>query len=276
VSSAYQIEAIDLSAPRDRTPIIATLASPVEAVHVIFAPGPASLHFGQGGQPWPIVQGKSYEPCPPETDGIFVSNIAAAGFLLLAISFASGPVKVRGQSETARGAAIAIYSRVQQGGSVNSGPAIQLWNEEPIAGRNLIVSRVKVANAGTAGAILMLLQRQRLGNAGGGVLTPGAARFLDRRLAPANPIAATRDAGILGTIAGSTFDNQLYNPEFGVATGTMPLVEALWSARFAAQQNDEMLKDNVVTLAPGWGLTVQHSVNGVGVQIDVAYEASPG
>src|SRR5207245_11705447 len=105
--------------------------------------------------------------------------------------------------------------------------------------------------------------------------TSGAARFLDRRLAPANPIASLRDAGIFGVIAGTTFDNLLFASEF--ASGAqMPLTEALWSARFAAQATDELLRSAVVTLAPGWGLTVQHSATGAGNQIDVAFEATPG
>src|SRR5712691_532610 len=94
------MEEIDLSAARDRTPITSTLANKVATIHAIAVPGQASLHHAPGGQPWPIVQGKEYEPCPPEADGIFVTNTAASGFMLLGISFEVGAVIVRGGDES--------------------------------------------------------------------------------------------------------------------------------------------------------------------------------
>lgn len=84
--SAYTLPPIDLSQPRDRTVIDGTQAAPVDAVYVAALPAPVSLHFG-GGQPIPLEQGKSYEPCPSERNGVFLTNIAAGGLLVLIVSF---------------------------------------------------------------------------------------------------------------------------------------------------------------------------------------------
>ena len=90
--SAYTVEQLDLSVPRAAKAIDSTLANPVGAVYVISLDAAAQIHFGQGGQPWDLEQGKSYEPCPAEMNGIFVTNAAAGGFAKLAISFETGQV----------------------------------------------------------------------------------------------------------------------------------------------------------------------------------------
>lgn len=90
--SAYTIEALDLTTPRAAAKIDSTLANPVGAVYVIALPAAAQVHFGQGGQPWDLEQGKTYELCPAETNGIFISNAASAGLLKLGISFETGEV----------------------------------------------------------------------------------------------------------------------------------------------------------------------------------------
>lgn len=274
MSSAYTIDLVDLSSPKEKTPIVSTLASPVVGVYIISAPGPATLHFGQGGQPWPVVQGKYYKFCPPETDGIFVTNTVAAGFLSVAVTYEKGSVEVIGQDETPQAAVKAVYARSNQGGSVNSGPVVQLHNPAN-SGRNLIVNRIAAAS-GTAGFCALTMMRRVLSNNGGGVLTLGAARFLDRRLAPANPIVLVRDAGILGTIAGSTFDNLFYTELGGAAT--VPITEALQTVAFAGAANVlDFLRDNEpITLSPGWGVQVQHFTNGVGVLMSAFFVASPG
>ena len=154
MSSAYVIESIDLSAARDRTPIESTFANKVATVHAISVPGACSLHFGQGGQPWPIVQGKEYEPCPPEDDGIFVSNVAAAGRLLLGITFEAGSVVVRGNDEAGTRAGQIAWGRAQQAGSVNAGPTIQLFNPA-LSGRVIQLSQIRAVSAAN-GNIYML------------------------------------------------------------------------------------------------------------------------
>ncbi len=91
MSSAYIIETVDLSVPHDKFQIVSTSAAKVATVYVITLPAPASIHFG-GGQPWDLEQGKNYAPCPPETDSIYISNLAGAGFLKLAITFEKGEI----------------------------------------------------------------------------------------------------------------------------------------------------------------------------------------
>lgn len=279
MSSAYTIDAIDLSTPKEKTPIPSSMAAQVAGVYIIAAPGPASLHFGQGAQPVPVVQGKYYKCCPAEHDGIFVTNTQAAGFMLVLVTYEGGAIEVLGQDETAAAAVRAIYSKPAQAGSVNSGPLVQLWNPPTAAGfspRNLVVQRI-VAGSAVAGRASLAFLRRQLSNNGGGALTQGAARFMDRRLAPANPIVLVRDAGILGVIAGSTFDN-LFWGELG-ATFQIPLTEELHSVTFTGgggTANADMLQQgDEVTLAPGWGVAVQHSVAGAGTTMTAFFVARP-
>lgn len=267
MSSAYTIDALDLSVAVEKKVIPSSQAAQVAGVYILSAPGPASLHFGQGGQPIPVVQGKYYKCCPPEHDGIFVTCAVAAGFMLVLVTYEGGAIEVSGQDETATAAARVVYSKPAQAGSINSGPLIQLWNPPTTSGaspRNLLVTRV-VASSGVAGRASIGLLRRQLSNNGGGVLTLGAARFLDRRLAPANPMALVRDAGILGVISGSTFDN-LFWSELG-GTFQIPLTEELHSTQFSGTNTAvDLLRDatETITLAPGWGCAVQHSVAGAG------------
>lgn len=276
MSSRYTIDAIDLSVAVERSPIKSAAAAQVAGVYIVSAPGPASLHFGQGGQPVPVVQGKYYKCCPPETDGIFVTCTVASGFMLVLVTYEGGAIEVEGQDETAAAAARIVYARPAQAGSVNSGPLIQLWNPPTASGaspRNLVIERI-VATSGVAGRASVAFLRRQLSNNGGGVLSSGAARFLDRRLAPANPMALVRDAGILGVITGSTFDN-LFWSELG-GTFQVPLTEELYTVTFAGTVTGiELLGTEKITLAPGWGAAVQHSVAGAGTAMSAFFVASP-
>ena len=80
------MQVFDLATPRDKTAIASTVGSPIEAVYVIQLPAPVQLHFGAGGNPIDLEQGKSYEPCPSEIGGLLLSNAVAGGFLKLLIS----------------------------------------------------------------------------------------------------------------------------------------------------------------------------------------------
>jgi hypothetical protein len=278
VSSRYVTEIVSLTVGAEKTPIPSSLANPVAGVYVMACPGPAALHFGQGGQPLDVVQGKYYKCCPAETDGIFVTNGAAAGFLKVMVTYEGGAIEVSGQDETPAAAAKIVYAVANQPGSVNAGPTIQLWNPPTVGGvpaQNLVVSRV-VAGSAVVGFAALLMMRRQLSNNGGGVLRTGAARFLDRRLAPADPIVLVRDAGILGVIAGSNFDNLFYS-ELG-GTFQFPVGEALQTVRFTgggAVNGDFLREGEPITLAPGWGVSVQHSQNGAGTLMDAFFVASP-
>lgn len=276
MSSAYVVEAIDLSAGRDRTPIISTLANKVATVHAIQVPGAASLHFGQGGQPWPIVQGKEYEPCPPESDGIFVTNVAASGFMLLGISFEVGAVLVRGGDESLTRTGQIVWGKGLQAGSVNSGPVIQLFNPAN-SGKTIQLTQVR-ATSGSNGNIYLIFQRRQASNNGGGVLTLGAKRFLDRSLAPANPIVAVADAGISGIISGTTFDNLLFQTEF-LNGALIPVTEAILIAIIAGGINaavDFFPTGIFSRLPPGWAATLQHNLNGAGVTMNGSFIGTEG
>ncbi len=95
MSSAYVVEQLDLTAARTVAGITSTLGGRVAAVYVLSLPAAVFLHFGANGNGIPLEQGKSYEPCPAETDGIFLTNVAAAGTLRLLISYDQGEVSVQ-------------------------------------------------------------------------------------------------------------------------------------------------------------------------------------
>jgi hypothetical protein len=195
----------------------------------------------------------------------------------VAVFYESGAVEIYGQDETTAAAARVVYARSSQPGSVNSGPLIQLWNPPTPGGAvpvNLVVSRI-VASSAAAGRGSLGFQRRQLSNNGGGVLTPGVARFLNRNLAPANPIVLLQDAGIVGVIAGSNFDN-LFWSELG-GTFQIPLSEELQTVNFSGTITtlDFLLGGDIITLPPGWGVAVQHSQNGAGTQMSAYFIASP-
>lgn len=93
--AAYQVLQFDLATIRDKEVINTTRNNPVATVSVIQLPAGAgvSIHFGQGGQAWPLLnQGAMFEPCPPERDGVYLSNPAGAGTLILAVTYEGGRI----------------------------------------------------------------------------------------------------------------------------------------------------------------------------------------
>lgn len=279
MSSRYTLITLDLSKVRDREPIPATLSNPVATVNAQLVPGAAYIHFGQGGEQLRIVQGKDYRPCPAETDGVFVTNVASSGFLVLAVTYAGGAIEVNGQDESQSGAAQIVYGRANQAGSVNAGPIIQLRN--PANSTKIItLTRISAVSA-TNGNLYLAFQRNILSNNGGGVLTPGARRFMDRSLAPAAPMAVLDDVGIVGIINGSTFDNNFWT-EYGLAPGAaanFPPANAYSALIVGAGVNvpgEFLFTGQFARLYPGWGVAVQHGVNGAGVQITASFYGNEG
>lgn len=277
MSSSYTVESLDLSAARDRTPIASTLANPVATVYAAILPGQMSVHFGQGGQAIPMVQGKQYRPCPGEKDGVFFSNVASSGSALVVITYETGSISIEGQDESLTRSGLIAYGRAAQPGSVNSGPAIQLHNPAA-SGKVILVSRISCA-VNTNGTVYLVLHRKQIGNSGGGVLTNGAKRFLDRFLAPANPITVVDDAGISGLIRGTTFDNNFFT-EFGLAPGVaanFPIASAFMFLLMNNTTPGEFLAPGqLIRLPPGWGCTTQHGPNGVGVQLGTVFYGVEG
>lgn len=279
MSSKYGNVALDLSVARDRAVIPATQANPVATVNAQLVPNAASIHFGQGGEPLRLVQGKDYRPCPPETDGVFISNVASSGFLILAVTYADGSILIYGQDESVAGAAQIVYGRANQAGSLNAGPIVQLRNPAN-SGKIITVSRVSCTSA-TNGNLYLAFQRNILSNNGGGVLTAGARRFLDRSLAPATPMGVLDDSGIVGVVNGSTFDNNFWT-EYGLAPGAaanFPPANSYMSLIVGGGVNvpgEFLFTGQFFRLYPGWGAAVQHGVNGAGVQINASFYGTEG
>jgi len=278
VSSRYANVALDLSVARDRVGIPVTLAARIATVNAQVVPGAASIHFGQGGEPIRLIQGKDYRPCPPESDGIFVSNVASSGLLILTVTFEGGAIEINGDDETVAGAAQIAYGRANQAGSVNSGPIIQLYNPAN-SDKQIKVTRVTVSSASN-GNIYLAFERNQLGTGGGGVLTNGSKRFMDRNLAPANPMTVSDDAGISGLIRGSTFDNGFWT-EYGLAPGAafqFPTTSATNAISLTATLNvgEFLLTGQFFVLPPGWGAAVQHGVNGAGILLTASFYGTEG
>ncbi len=93
--SAYQRFDLNLATPRQREVLSGTQGAKVATVYAVKLDAAASLHFGQGGQEWPIEVGKSYEPCPAETGGVYVTNAAAGGTLSLMVTMDEGEIEAQ-------------------------------------------------------------------------------------------------------------------------------------------------------------------------------------
>lgn len=280
MSSRYQLLTLDLSVGRDRTPVLpATQAGAVATVNAQLVPNAAQIHFGQGGEPLRLIQGKDYRLCPSETDGVFISNVASSGFLVLSVSYEGGAIEINGQDESQSGDAQIVYGRANQAGSVNAGPIISLRN--PASSTKIITLRRISCTSQTNGNLYLAFHRNILSNNGGGVLTSGARRFLNRSLAPANPMAVLDDAGIVGLISGSTFDNNFWT-EYGLAPGAaanFPPANAYMAITVGGGINvpgEFLFNGQIIRLYPGWGVAAQHGVNGAGVQITASFYGSEG
>lgn len=87
---AYKIEFVDLDEVRTRAIIPATRNANVATVKVIKLPTNAviGLHFGDGGDYWPLRnQGTQFKFCPIETGGVYVTNPAGADTVELGITY---------------------------------------------------------------------------------------------------------------------------------------------------------------------------------------------
>lgn len=279
MSSRYSNFLLDLSTARDRFPIPVAAANRVATVNAQLVPNAASIHFGQGGEAIRLVQGKDYRPCPPEQDGVFISNVVSSGFLVLMLTFDGGSIEIDGNDESLSGAAQICYGRANQAGSVNAGPIISLRNPAN-SGKIITVTRVSAQSA-TNGNLYLAFHRTILSNNGGGVLTSGARRFLDRSLAPANPMAVLDDAGISGLVTGSTFDNNFWT-DYGLAPGAAPnfppanAYSTLIVGGGINVPGEFLFTGQRLTLYPGWGVAVQHGVNGAGVNINASFYGTEG
>lgn len=92
--SAYTIVTEDLTVSHSQQQLVPA-GTPIAAIYVIDLPTPCQLHFGASGSPWDIERGKSYEPCPSERDGLFLTNLAGGGALKLGVSYEEGAVSAQ-------------------------------------------------------------------------------------------------------------------------------------------------------------------------------------
>ena len=100
--TSYQVTQLDLATVRTAKLIDGTFGAPVVTVWVIQLPAgqTPSLHIGAATQnPIPLNnQGISFELCPADAGGIYVTNTLGAGILILLISFEEGAVGVGGSA----------------------------------------------------------------------------------------------------------------------------------------------------------------------------------
>lgn len=86
----YVLFFLDQSVSHDHERIPTTAANPVDSVTVLQLPTPtvARIHFASGDGIPLLNPLQSFEPDPPERDGIFVSNSAGGGgVLILLVTF---------------------------------------------------------------------------------------------------------------------------------------------------------------------------------------------
>lgn len=237
----------------------------------VFAAPPgyvATVQFGiaTGAIPLPPA-GQTIKILPSTREGLFITVPAGqAGSLLLAVN-----VELYGTVGPTQDQDI-IYSRYLQAGSVNAGPSEQLYN--PVGSGVLIRIKKIYAYSASAGTFLICPAMYRqLSNNGGGVLTLGTARYLDRRLAPANPVASNKDANIAGIIAGSTFDNLQYSDSPYSDAAGLPVAEVTFSGVMSV--NVPELPQNIlpfpIYLPQGTGCNVGYTQNGAGVTNSVYF-----
>lgn len=89
-AGGYDVIDFDLATPRTKEPVGTTRGNPVATVVVIALPAGADVdvHFGQGGQPWPLLnQGMQFKLCPPERNGVLLTNVIGGGILTLGVSY---------------------------------------------------------------------------------------------------------------------------------------------------------------------------------------------
>ncbi len=96
--SDYKRIVLPLDTPRDTpTELDGTRNRPIATVQAAQVPAGsvAALHFGPGTDPWPIAnQGLQWKPCPMERGGLFVTNLAGGGEIVLMVTFGGGAVEV--------------------------------------------------------------------------------------------------------------------------------------------------------------------------------------
>lgn len=252
MSGTYLPVTLDLS--KQGTQDVAPAGVPVESIAVLSLPPGAVLTIGEkGGQQFPVpAEGKTLGFCPP-LDGGVVAIVAAgqSGGGVLVVN-----LDLEGSSQPPEPQFIGS-ARVNQAGSVNSGPMVQLFN--PVGSGKLARVICSRAHTATAGRVLASITDYQLTGSGGGALTAGLLAYLDRRLAVTGP-------PIKCTLTGCTFDNAI--PVVGPHnTGTIAL------ARFGGQvQSADVLqpgKSVVAYLTPGLGLLLIHDQNGAGTIMDV-------
>jgi hypothetical protein len=90
--SAAQRFDLNLATQRDQEVISGTQGALVATVRCTNLPAAAQLSFGQGGAKWDLEAFVDYRPCPPERNGIYITNLPAGGTLTLMVTMAEGEV----------------------------------------------------------------------------------------------------------------------------------------------------------------------------------------
>lgn len=247
----YGIVTLDLSAAHKQTVLAGTVGAVVNSVYVVALPSAASIHFG-GGQAWDLEQGKSYEPCPAELEGIAISNPLGAGLLVLALGFGEGGVHVRAASSSLSLPGFMAAQSIPPTAPAAPYHHFALIRNPPAPNARIIVLRSVVAVQNTA--VVLKGQRAAALEAGAIVSTTALVQPTDPRLGDANIATFHTDPG---------------NSTNGVGPAT--------ASRFTAGANPvALILTKPILLLPGdiYQVDEQDSTTAV-VQVNYEYDQLP-
>ena len=82
---SYDVVTVDLTVAHTQARFAEN--QPIESITVQQLDSAATMRLGPGAPDFPLVFGQTIDICPAATEGIFITNAAAAGLLILLVNF---------------------------------------------------------------------------------------------------------------------------------------------------------------------------------------------